>query len=52
MLMIRTEDSLVDIWKLKFGHKAEFLFRLCAQVLVKMVDVFKLILGRCSEDEI
>ena len=24
----RVDDSLVQIWKLKFGHKFEFLFRL------------------------
>ena len=28
--------SLVQIWKLKFGHKVKFLFRLWAQSLVKM----------------
>ena len=24
----RVDDSLVQIWKLKFGHKVKFLFRL------------------------
>ena len=24
----RVDNSLVQIWKLKFGHKVEFLFRL------------------------
>ena len=24
----RVDDSLVQIWKLKFGHKAQLLFRL------------------------
>ena len=24
----RVDDSLVQIWKLNFGHKAKFLFRL------------------------
>ena len=31
------DNSLVEIWMLKFGHKAEFLSRLCAQCLVKIL---------------
>ena len=31
------DNSLVEIWMLKFGHKAEFLSRLCAQSLVKIL---------------
>ena len=31
------DNSLVEIWMLKFGHKAEFLSRLCAQGLVKIL---------------
>ena len=27
----RVDNSLVQIWKVKFGHKVKFLFRLCAQ---------------------
>ena len=30
------DDSLVQIWKLKFGHKVDFLFRLPTQGLVKI----------------
>ena len=35
----RVEDSLVQIWKLKFGHKVRFLFRLSAQGLVKILKL-------------
>ena len=31
----RVGNSLLQIWKLRFGHKAELLFRLSAQGLVK-----------------
>ena len=31
------DSSLVHIWKLKFGHKLRFLFRLSAQGLVKIL---------------
>ena len=32
----RVDDSLVQIWKLKFGKKVKFLFRLGPQGLVKI----------------
>ena len=32
----RIDDSLVKIWKLKFGHKVKLLFILWAQGLVKI----------------
>ena len=32
----RVEDSLMQLWKLKFGHKVKFLFRSWAQSLVKV----------------
>ena len=35
----RVDDKLVQIWKLKFGHKVKFFFRIRAQGLVK---IFKL----------
>ena len=35
----RVDDSLVQIWKLKFGHKVNFLFRLWAQDFVKILKV-------------
>ena len=44
-----------DIWKLKFGHKAFFLFTLYAQGLVKILkfgDILKLMLDGDSKDEI
>ena len=31
----RVGNSLLQIWKLRFGHKAELLFRLSAQGLVR-----------------
>ena len=31
----RVGNSLVQIWKMRFGHKAKLLFRLGAQGLVK-----------------
>ena len=35
----RVDDSLVQIWKLKFGHKATLLLRLWAQGLVKILKL-------------
>ena len=35
----RVDNSLVQIWRLKLGHKAEFLFRLWAQGLVKILKL-------------
>ena len=35
----RVDNSLVQIWRLKFGHKANFLFRLWAQGLVKILKL-------------
>ena len=35
----RVDKSLVQIWRLKFGHKANFLFRLWAQGLVKILSL-------------
>ena len=35
----RVDKSLVQIWRLKFGHKANFLFRLWAQGLVKILKL-------------
>ena len=32
----RVDDSLVQIWKLKFGQKVKFLFRLWAPGLVEI----------------
>ena len=32
-------DSLVQIWKLNFGHKVKYLFRLWAQGLVKLLKL-------------
>ena len=43
------DNSLVQIWKLKFGHKAKFLFRLSAHGLVK---ILKLKLRRDFEAEV
>ena len=34
----RVGNSLVQIWKLKFGHKVKFLFRHLAKGLVKIVS--------------
>ena len=31
----RVDNILLHIWKLRFGHKAKFLFRLSAQGLVR-----------------
>ena len=31
------DDSLVQIWKVKFGHKVNFFFRIRAQGLVKIL---------------
>ena len=35
----RVDDSLEQIWNLKFGHKAKFLFRLRAQDLVMILKL-------------
>ena len=35
----RVGNSLLQIWKLRFGHKAKLLFRLCAQGLVKILKL-------------
>ena len=43
------DDSLVQIWKLKFGHKIKFLSRLSAQGLIK---ILKLKLRRDFEAEV
>ena len=32
-------NSLLQIWKLRFGHKAELLFRLWGQGLVKILKL-------------
>ena len=47
----RVGNSLLQIWKLRFGHKAKLLFRLSAQGLVKILKLklrldFKLIFGQ------
>ena len=41
-------NSLLQIWKPRFGHKVKLFFRLWAQGLVK---ILKFMLGRDSEDE-
>ena len=35
----RFGNSLLQIWKLRFGHKAKILFRLCAQGLVNILKL-------------
>ena len=35
----RVNDSLVQIWKLKFGNKVNFLFRLGAKPLIKILKL-------------
>ena len=35
----RADDSLVQIWKLKFGHKIKFLARFRPQGLVKILKL-------------
>ena len=35
----RVGNSLLQIWKLRFGHKANFLFRLSAQGLVRSLKM-------------
>ena len=45
----RVDNSLVQIWKLKFGHKVKYLFRLWAQGLVK---ILKLKFNRDFEAEV
>ena len=35
----RVDNSLAQIWRLKFGHKANFLFGLWAQGLVKILKL-------------
>ena len=59
----RVGNSLLQIWKLRFGHKAKLLFKLWAQGLVKIsklkfsqdIDVWlrflKLMLNQDSEIE-
>ena len=42
----RVDNSLVQIWKLKFGQRVDF-FRL----LQGLVEILGLMLGRDSEDE-
>ena len=47
----RVGNSLLQIWKLRFGHRAKLLFRLCAQGLVKILKLklrrdLKLIFGQ------
>ena len=60
---IRVGNSLLQFWKLRFGHKAKLLFKLWAQGLVKIsklkfsqdIDVWlrflKLMLNQDSEIE-
>ena len=36
---IRVDNSLMQIWKVKFGLKVKFLFRLLAQGLVKSLKL-------------
>ena len=45
----RVGNSLLQIWKLRFGHKAKLLFRLSAQRLVRSL---KLKLRRDFEAEV
>ena len=35
----RVGNSLLQIWKLRFGHKPKLLFRLSAQALVKILKL-------------
>ena len=35
----RVGNSLLQIWKLRFGHKVKLLSRLCAQGLVKILKL-------------
>ena len=35
----RVGNSLLQIWKLRFGHKAKLLFRICAQGLVNILKL-------------
>ena len=35
--MDRVGNNLLQIWKLRFGHKAKLLLRLCAQGLVNIL---------------
>ena len=35
----RVGNSLLQIWKLRFGYKAKLLFRLCAQDLVNILKL-------------
>ena len=51
------DNSLLQIWKLRFGHKAELLFRLRAQGLVKILklmfrQVLKLEFGQYFADDV
>ena len=45
----RVGNSLLQIWKLRFGHKAKLLFRLSAQGLVRSL---KLKFRQDFEDEV
>ena len=45
----RVGNSLLQIWKLRFGHKAELLFRISAQGLVRSL---KLMFSRDFEAEV
>ena len=45
----RVGNSLLQIWEMRFGHKAKFLFRLSAQGLVRSL---KLKFRRDFEDEV
>ena len=47
----RVGNSLLQIWKLRFGHKAKLLFRLSAQGLVRSLK-FKLKFRRDFEAEV
>ena len=42
----RVGNSLLQIWELRFGHKAKVLFRLCL-VKLKLRQDFKLEFGKC-----
>ena len=47
----RVDDSLVQMWKLKIGHKLKFLFRVRAQGLVKIFWLkFKILKFKFSQN--
>ena len=53
----RVDNSLVQIWKVKFGLKVMFLFRLWAQDLVRLwgqdlVKIFKLVFRQGFETDV